>query len=110
MPNGHRENAADSVASRTVSVFGCGALIYALPDARGVHGSTGDGLVEVDVSVPYLDIEATVGVGANPSLVVDGCPLAPEVRQWNKGAAGTFMTGGKRSELHRNLLQAILKL
>ena len=37
----------------------------------GMCGATGNGLVEVDISVPDLDIEATFRVGADPGFVVN---------------------------------------
>jgi hypothetical protein len=41
--------------------------------------ATGDGLVEVDVAVPNLDVEAAVGVGADPGFIVNRGALASEI-------------------------------
>ena len=49
--------------------------------AGGVHGAVGDGLLDVEVAVANLDVEAARGVGAGPRLEVDGSALAAEVGQ-----------------------------
>ena len=46
--------------------------------------TTGDGLVDIDIAVADLDVEATVGVGANPGFVMDGGTLAAEVGEGNE--------------------------
>jgi hypothetical protein len=38
-----------------------------------------DGLVNVDIPVPYLEVISAFGVGADPCLVLDGRTLAPEI-------------------------------
>ena len=42
-------------------------------------GATGNGLVEVDISVPDLDVEAAFGVGADPGFVMNSSSLAPVI-------------------------------
>ena len=54
--------------------------------ARCVYGAAGDGLVNVEVAVADLQVEATVRVGANPRLEVNRRALAAEVRQRHKVA------------------------
>jgi hypothetical protein len=43
--------------------------------AGGVDGAAGDGLVDVEVAVADFEVEAAVGVGADPGFVVDGGAL-----------------------------------
>ena len=43
-------------------------------------GTAYDGFVEVNFTVSYLEVEFTVGIRANPRLVVNSCPLCAEVR------------------------------
>jgi len=51
-----------------------------------------DGLVEVNFTVAYLDIELTIGIRADPGLVVNRCTLRSEVRKWNQSAVFTAHT------------------
>ena len=44
-----------------------------------MHGSAIYGFVNVNVAVSDLNVEATIEVGANPSLVMNGCPLTAKV-------------------------------
>lgn len=41
--------------------------------------SAGDRFVNVEVAVPDLDVESAIGVGARPSLEVNGRALAAEI-------------------------------
>ena len=58
--------------------------------ARLVVGPVHDRLVTEHVSVSYLEVEATVGAAANPSLVVNGSALASKVRQGQQHALYTL--------------------
>ncbi len=69
-----------------------------------VHTSWGDWLVEVNVAVPNLDVEATSGVDANPGLVMDGSPLAAVVRERDETSDITTQTFGHRRFFHELLL------
>ena len=69
-----------------------------------MHGSIIDGFVEVDISISYLDVEAAIGVSADPSFVVDGRPLAAEVRQGQEATLGAFSAIGERVRVHKILL------
>lgn len=44
-------------------------------------GAVGDGLVDVDVTVANLEVEATSGIATHPGLKVDGGPMTAEVGQ-----------------------------
>jgi hypothetical protein len=46
-----------------------------------MHSSVANGFVEINVTVADLDVEATIGVGADPSLIVDRGALATEIRE-----------------------------
>ena len=58
-----------------------------------------DGFVQVDVAVTDLDIVRTLGVRADPGLVVNRCPLATKIGQRNQVAHSAFLTF---RELHRD--------
>jgi hypothetical protein len=47
-----------------------------------VQGAVVYGLVDENVPVADLNVEATSGISANPGLKVNGCALAPEIRKW----------------------------
>jgi hypothetical protein len=40
-----------------------------------------DGLVNVNITIPDFQVETTIRIGANPCLVVNGCPLTAKIRQ-----------------------------
>lgn len=44
-----------------------------------VPHATEDGFVYIKITVSDLDVEATIGIGANPCLVMDRRPLAAKV-------------------------------
>jgi len=46
-----------------------------------ITDTTHYGLIDIDIAVPNFDVVAALGIGANPSFVLDGGPLAAEVRQ-----------------------------
>jgi hypothetical protein len=54
-----------------------------------------DGFIKVKVAVPDLYIVATVGVGANPGLVVYRCPLTAKVRKGNQHSNITLLATGE---------------
>lgn len=54
-----------------------------------------DGFVKVEVAVPDLDIVATIGVGANPGLVVYRRPLTAKVRKGNQYSNITLLATGE---------------
>ena len=55
--------------------------VRGLSGAGGVDGPAHNGLVYIDVSIADFDIEPAIRVGAHPGLIMDGCPLATEVRK-----------------------------
>jgi hypothetical protein len=57
--------------------------------------ATRDWLIDVKVAVANLDIEPALEVRAGPSLIVDGCRQAPEIRQGNQIAGFALLTLGK---------------
>lgn len=73
-------------------------------------GPTVDGLIEVDIAVANLHIEAAFGIGACPRLEMDGGSLPTEVGKGHQltGAAG--LTLGQMTNLHRFLLAHIRAL
>lgn len=64
-----------------------------------MHCPADYGLVQINVAVPNLYIEATIRIGANPRLIVDGCSLTAEVREGHKVALFAFLTLGERDRI-----------
>ncbi len=54
-----------------------------------------DGLIQIEVAVPDLNIVATIGVGANPGLVVYRRPLTAKVRKGNQYSNITLLATGE---------------
>jgi hypothetical protein len=50
--------------------------------ARRVHCAAGDRLVNVEIAIADLDVEAARWVRAGPCFEIDGSPLAAKVRKW----------------------------
>ena len=61
-----------------------------------------DGLIQIEVAVSDLDVEATLRTGTNPGLVVDRRPLTAKVRQGDRSPTLHFRHLGKAlfSESH----------
>ncbi len=57
--------------------------------------STHDGFVNIDIPIPDLQVEATIGVSANPGFVVDICPLIAKIRQGHQVSSLTLLTFGE---------------
>jgi hypothetical protein len=54
-----------------------------------------DGLIQIEVAVSDLDVEATLRTGTNPSLVVDRRPLTAKVRQGDQITDVTLQAFGE---------------
>jgi len=68
-----------------------------------MKSSVADRLVDVQIAIPDLDIEPTVGVSARPRLVMDGRPLTPKIRQGNEITGLALLTLGEVSHhYHEN--------
>ena len=52
-----------------------------------MEGAAGDRLVDVEVAVADLNVEAAIGVGTGPRLEVDRGPLAAKVGQGHQVTA-----------------------
>ncbi len=82
-----------------------GISVTGLSGAGGVDGPAHNGLVYIDVSVTYLDIEPAIGVGAYPGLIMDGCPLATEVRKGHQVSRLALYAPGEYKLLHKTTSQ-----
>ena len=71
------------------------------PGSRGVHRPWGNRLVQVDVSVPYLEVETAWGIYADPSLEVHCCSLPAIVRQWDQVPNIAFQAFGYSHFAHK---------
>ena len=49
-----------------------------------MHGATHDGFININVTIPYLEVETTLWIGAYPCLVADSGSLRAEIGQRNK--------------------------
>jgi hypothetical protein len=63
-----------------------------LAHSRDVHAAGTDGLVQVDVAVANLEIEATVGIDTHPRFVMNRRALATVVRERNQLSNFTLKT------------------
>jgi hypothetical protein len=59
-----------------------------------------DGLVNIDIPVPDLQVKATIRLGTDPGFVVNGCPLTTKVRQGYQVSRVAFETFGEISLVH----------
>lgn len=67
----------------------------ALASTVAVKSPAHDRLVHVDVAVPYLQIEAAVGIAAYPCFILNTCALATKIRKRNKVANFAFLAFGE---------------
>ena len=49
-----------------------------------MHSATHDGFINIDVTIPYLEVETTLWIGAYPCLVAYGRSLGAEIREGHK--------------------------
>ena len=49
-----------------------------------MHGAIHDGFININVTIPYLEVETTLWISTNPRLVTYGCPLRTEIGQGHK--------------------------
>src|SRR5688572_2780298 len=68
--------------------------------AGRVDGAVSDRLVHVEVAIADLQVEAALGVGANPGLVVNRCTLTAEVRQRHEVAVLALLAFRKARNVH----------
>lgn len=65
-----------------------------------MDGAIRDGLIDVEVAVSDLEIEAAIWVRADPGFVVDGSALTAEVRQRNQIASLALLALGQTGKFH----------
>ena len=76
-----------------------------LSRAAVVERPAHDGFVDIDITIPDLEVEAAIRIGADPSFVMNGCSLVAEIRQGHQVARLAFLTFGKTVRLfHGDLL------
>jgi hypothetical protein len=56
-----------------------------------------DRFVPIDIAVADLEIEAAIGIGANPGFILDSRTLAAEIRQGHQITGIAFLTLGETS-------------
>lgn len=61
-------------------------------------------LIQIDIPVPDLDVEAAIGVITNPGFILDRCSLTAIIRQRQQLSSFAFLALGHRIELHRHTL------
>jgi len=49
-----------------------------------MHGTTHDGFININVTIPYLEVETTLWIGAYPRLVANGCSLGAKIGEGHK--------------------------
>ena len=71
--------------------------------------SAHDGFINIDIPIPDFQVESTIGVGANPGLVVNICPLATEIGQGHQVAGLALLTFGETCLFHEGHLPAKIR-
>ncbi len=51
-----------------------------------------NGFVDINITVPDFQVEATIRIGANPGFVVNSCPLTAKIRQGHQVSRLAFLT------------------
>ena len=59
-----------------------------------------DGLVNIDIPIPDLQVKATIRLSADPGFVVNSCPLTTKVRQGYQVSGIAFETLGEIDLVH----------
>jgi len=65
-----------------------------------------NGFVNIYVAIPDFQVESTIRISANPSLVMNGCPLTAKIRQRHQDSRVTLLTCGEIKLFHEILLPA----
>jgi hypothetical protein len=66
-----------------------------------MHRAADNRLVNVDVTVPYLEVEAAIGVSADPCFIVNWRALTAKVRQRHQIACIALLALGQTELLHK---------
>jgi len=61
---------------------------------------THNGFVNINIPIPYLQVEATIRVSANPGFVVNSRPLIAEIRQGHQVSGLALLTLGEIKLFH----------
>jgi len=59
-----------------------------------------NGFVNIDVTIPDFQVEAAIGIGADPCLVMNWCPLAAKIGQGHQVSSLALLTFGKTELFH----------
>ena len=62
--------------------------------------------VNIDITIPDLKVKTASRIGANPSFVVNSCPLTTEIRQGHQVSRVALLTLGKIELFHEVHLPA----
>jgi hypothetical protein len=60
-----------------------------------MHGATHNGFININVTIPYLEVKTTLRIGAHPRLVAYSRPLRTEIGQRHKVTGFTLLTLGE---------------
>ncbi len=60
-----------------------------------MHSATHDGFININVTIPYLEVVAALWIGAHPRLVADGCSLGTEIGEGHKVTGLALLTLGE---------------
>jgi hypothetical protein len=69
-----------------------------------MQGAAHDRLVDIDIAIPDFQVKPAIGIGANPGLIMDRCPLTAEIRQRHQFPRITLLTLGIADLFHGVLL------
>ena len=71
-----------------------------------MHGATHDGFININVTIPDLEVETTLWIGAYPCLVADGRPLRTKIRERHKVTGLALLALGETELFQRVHLPA----
>jgi len=60
-----------------------------------MHGTTHDGFIKINVTIPYLKVETTLWIGAYPCLVAYGRSLGAKIGEGHKVTGLALLTLGE---------------
>jgi len=69
-----------------------------------------NGFVYIDITIPDFQVETAIRIGANPCLVMNGCPLTAEVRQGHQVSSLALQAFGEIGLFHEVHLPTKIRL
>jgi len=75
-----------------------------------MHCPADNGFVNIDITIPDFQVETAIRIGANPGLVMNGCPLTAKVRKGHQVSRLTLQAFGETDLVHEVHLPTKIRL